>query len=120
MDEDEDVRILDARKESLERQCRDSIAWPTPETNSAASYAPVPCTAKVILVLAWLLAHCSVLGFLMAGAGPITVALEKVDLLTNMTLPPFEGEITNVVRAPAGYIVHSIWACGLFFGLGIF
>lgn len=56
----------------------------------------------------------------MAGAGPIPVALEKVDLLTNMTLPPFEGEITNVVRAPAGYIVHSIWACGLFFGLGIF
>eukprot|EP01051_Picozoa_sp_SAG22_P003206 SAG22_NODE_153_length_17315_cov_69.981935_10_plen_269_part_00 len=113
MEEDEAVRILDARKEELETKSKLATAWPQAQP---AAYPPVPAGCKLVLVLAYLAAHVSCLIF--AGGG--SQCFEKVDLLTNTTLPPFNGEPYRVVKDPMGYIANAIWITGIFLGLVVF
>lgn len=69
-----------------------------------------------MLVLAWLLAHGTVMTFATQGKR----CFEKVDLMTNTSLPPFNGEMYRVVREPFGYVVNVVWLVGIFLGLFVF
>ena len=81
--------------------------------NDAAEVAPLPCWIKTALFGAWLCAHASTIGFNVLGSR----CFERVDLMTNISLPPFDGQLHRVVKAPIGYAMNGIFAIGILLAL---
>ena len=81
--------------------------------NDAAEVAPLPCWIKTALFGAWLCAHASTIGFNVLGSR----CFERVDLMTNTSLPPFDGQLHRVVKAPIGYAMNGIFAIGILLAL---
>ena len=124
MPDDDEVKILDERKEELVLKTAACIAWPEPSAPVIVAHPQlhvhvengVPGLWKAVLLLSFLCAHTSTLIF--AGAGK--QCFEAVDLLTNTTLPPFNGEIHRIVKAPLGYVSNAIWIVGVLLYLLVF
>ena len=67
-------------------------------------------------MVAGLVAHVSIIGFV-----PLkNQCFEPVDVMTNISLPPFNGDPSRVVKRPLGVVFNVIFAVGVVLGLGVF
>ncbi len=128
--DDEEVKALEAEAGANEALARAAIAWPAeamqrePEpdaetdqkgssTSSSVRVPPLPGIWKIVLVSAVVCAHVSLLGFSVLK----NQCFEPVDVMTNISLPPFNGDPSRVVKRPLGVVFNVIFAVGMVLGL---
>ena len=128
--DDEEVKALEAEAAANEALASAAVAWPAESeqgadsdgddeakgSSSSANVPPLPGLWKAVLVLALLCAHVSLIGF----AGLKKECFEQVDVMTNISLPPFNGDPSLVVKRPLGVVFNVIFAVGIVLGLGVF
>jgi len=131
MPDDTEVQELDTREAALEVRARNCVAWPSMarlrqaeadagpnmhdlEQEDGEKFEEIPPLWKAVLVMATICAHISTMAFRFFGNS----CFEDVDLMTNISLPPFNGNAFHVVKQPVGIIFNAIFIVGVALGLG--